>query len=150
MNSNKKNTYIGLDVGTKTIGISTGIPSQGMAFPFELYNRKSFEKDILYIVKICMEESATKIVVGHPKNMNGSIGPQAEYVDGFVEKLKENTKIPIFYWDERLSTSAVEKFMISADVSRKKRKKVIDAQAATFILQGFIDHEKSTMRNISS
>jgi putative Holliday junction resolvase len=133
--------YLALDVGTKTIGLSLGRPATRMAFPYELYRRKSFEKDVAYIVSVIEKECVNKIIVGLPKNMNGTLGPQSDYVKGFVEKLQLYTSKPIDYWDERLSTVAVEKALIAADMSRKKRKNIIDAQAAAFILQGYLDHE---------
>lgn len=139
--------YIGLDVGDRTIGIAVSdqllITAQGR----ETYRRDSIKKDVDYIVDYIAEEEITHIVVGLPKNMNGTIGPQGEKTQGFVKKLLKKLtytdkidKVPeVIYWDERLTSVAAEKFLISADVNRKKRKEVIDKLAAVNILQGYLD-----------
>lgn len=130
---------MGLDVGDKTIGVAVsdlmGWTAQGM----EVIRRKSLDYDLNRLKEIITKEEVIKIIVGLPKNMNGSIGPQAEKVLEFVEILKEETALEIILWDERLTTSAAERTLIEADVRRSKRRLVIDKMAAVLILQGFLD-----------
>jgi len=133
---------MGLDVGDKTIGIAVsdmlGLTAQG----FETIIRTSNKSAINRIKEIIAEKDIEKLVVGLPKNMNGSLGPQGEKVLSFVKKLKDKIDIEIVLQDERLTTVAAEKMLISADVSRKKRKKVIDKVAAVYILQGYLDSNR--------
>ena len=130
---------MGLDVGDKTIGVAVsdllGLTAQGV----ETIIRTSNKAAINRIRELIAEKDVKKIVVGLPKNMNGSLGPQGEKVLSFVKKLEEKINIEIVYQDERLTTVAAEKMLVSADVSRKKRKKVIDKVAAVYILQGYMD-----------
>lgn len=130
---------MGLDVGDKTIGVAVsdllGLTAQGV----ETIMRTSNKAAINRIRELISEKDVKKIVVGLPKNMNGSLGPQGEKVLSFVKKLEEKIDIEIVYQDERLTTVAAEKMLVSADVSRKKRKKVIDKVAAVYILQGYMD-----------
>ncbi|MCT4565378.1 MAG: Holliday junction resolvase RuvX [Maledivibacter sp.] len=130
---------MGLDVGDKTIGVAVsdllGLTAQGV----ETIRRTGNKAAINRLREIISEKNVEKIVVGLPKNMNGTLGPQGEKTLNFVEKLKEKINIEIVLWDERLTTVAAEKMLISADVSRKKRKKVIDKVAAVYILQGYLD-----------
>ncbi|UOE95572.1 MULTISPECIES: Holliday junction resolvase RuvX [Bacillaceae] len=135
---------LGLDVGTKTIGIAMsdelGWTAQGL--DTLMRNPENEQEDFDKLVSIAEEYSISKIVVGLPKNMNGTIGPSGEACQQFAEKLKTFLSCPIILWDERLTTMAAEKMLISADVSRKKRKKVIDKMAAVLILQGYLDNQK--------
>ena len=130
---------IGLDVGDRTIGVAVcdplGLTAQGIT----TIKRKSEVLDIEEISKICKEYSVESIVSGLPKNMNGTIGPQGEKVQQFCEKLKETLNLPIKMWDERLTTVAANRAMLEGDLSRSKRKKIVDKIAATFILQGYLD-----------
>lgn len=132
---------IGLDVGDKTIGVAVsdglGMTAQGVC----TIRRVSYEKDIAALREYVDEYEAGELVVGLPKSMDGSLGPQAEKVLTFVEKLKAAFDVKISMWDERLSTSLAQKAMIEADVSRAKRKKVIDMLAAQVILQGYMDRK---------
>lgn len=131
--------YMGLDVGDKNIGIaiSSGIIAQGLC----VYKRTDDEKDIEYINKLVKEHSVFKIVVGLPKNMNGSIGFQGEKVIKFCESLKEilSTEVEIEFMDERLTTVLANNFMLEADMSRKKRKNIVDKIAAQIILQDYLN-----------
>ncbi|AQS58383.1 Holliday junction resolvase RuvX [Desulforamulus ferrireducens] len=130
---------MGLDVGDKTIGVALSDPMGWTAQGLEVIRRESIDKDLTRLGEIIQEYGVEKILVGLPKNMNATIGPQGEKVLAFVEKLKERFALPIKTWDERLSTVAAERMLIQADVSRSKRKKVIDKMAAAVILQGYLD-----------
>lgn len=131
-------SYMGLDVGDRTIGIavSSGIIAQGLS----TYKRKTEDEDIEYIKKIVKEYSVLKIIVGLPKNMNGSIGFQGEKVIQFNEHLKKNIdNIETEFIDERLTTVLANNFMLEGDLSRKKRKSIVDKMAAQIILQDYLD-----------
>ncbi|GAE35065.1 Holliday junction resolvase RuvX [Halalkalibacter akibai] len=134
---------LGLDVGTKTIGIALsdelGWTAQGLSTLRR--NEESPEKDFQAIVDLVNEHNVDTIVIGLPKNMNGTIGPSGERSQEFADTLSELVSCTIKMWDERLTTVAAERMLISADVSRKKRKQVIDKMAAVMILQGYLDHK---------
>ncbi|ABO49313.1 Holliday junction resolvase YqgF [Desulforamulus reducens MI-1] len=130
---------MGLDVGDKTIGVALSDPLGWTAQGLEVIRRDTIEKDMNRLAQIISEYSVERILVGMPKNMNGTVGSQGEKVLAFIEKVKEKIDLPIKTWDERLSTVAAEKMLIQADVSRGKRKKVIDKMAAAVILQGYLD-----------
>ena len=138
-NETFSNRLIGLDLGTKTIGISISDPSRIIASTFETIKRKKTKLDIERILEICDQFKISGIVLGYPINMNYTEGPRSQSTMSFAKLLEQRTNIPIILWDERLSTSAAEKVLISADLSRKKRKDVIDKLAATYILQGILD-----------
>ena len=130
---------MGLDIGDKTIGVAVsdlmGMTAQGI----KTIKRTSKKNDIEEIKQIIKEKQVNLIVSGLPKNMNGTVGPQGEKVQKFCELIKEETGLEIEFWDERLTTVAAEKTLLTADVSRKKRKNVIDMMAAVLILQGYLD-----------
>ena len=131
---------IGLDVGDKRIGISLSDPLRITAQGIESYTRQDTEeKDIAHIAEFIKKNDVEFIVCGLPKNMNGTIGPQAEKVMAFAEKLSEATGLRIEYSDERLTTVLVERTLIEADMSRNKRRKVVDKLAAVTTLQGYLD-----------
>ena len=134
--------YMGLDVGSKTIGIAVSDDFGWTAQPVTTIMRKKKDDDFANIVKLIDEHGITELIVGLPKNMNGSIGTSAQKVMEFADFLKSNLNIPISFWDERMSTQAVTRTLLEADVSRKKRKKVIDKLAAVYILQGFLDFKE--------
>jgi putative Holliday junction resolvase len=138
-NETFSNRLIGLDLGTKTIGVSMSDSSRIIASTFETIKRKKTKLDIERILEICDEFKISGIVLGYPINMNFTEGPRSQSTMSFAKLLELRTNIPIILWDERLSTSAAEKVLISADLSRKKRKDVIDKLAATYILQGILD-----------
>jgi putative Holliday junction resolvase len=131
---------LGLDVGTKTIGVAVsdemGWTGQGIG----TIRRTNIRADFAELDKYLQQYKVEKIVVGVPRNMDGSIGSAAEQVYSFIEQLKEKFSIPIDTWDERLSTVAAERVLLEADMSRGKRKKVIDKVAAVLILQGYLDY----------
>jgi len=135
---------MGLDVGTHTIGIAIsdelGITAQGL----KTLRRKSMEDDLKEIAAIIHQFEIDKIVVGLPKNMNGTLGKQAEFVLQWVEDLIDKINVPVETWDERLSTVGASKVLLEADLSRRKRKKVIDKLAAVLILQGYLDQSRRT------
>jgi putative Holliday junction resolvase len=134
-----RGTLIGLDLGTKTIGVATSDPDRKLAAGVETIARKNFTADARRILALAGERSAVGFVLGLPINMDGSEGPRAQSTRAFARNLAKLTKLPIALWDERLSTAAVERELIAADVSRKKRAAVIDQHAAAFILQGALD-----------
>ncbi|QQK75689.1 Holliday junction resolvase RuvX [Salicibibacter cibarius] len=131
---------LGLDVGDKRIGVAVsdalGLTAQGL----ETIAVEGYEATVAKIVQIASDHDVEKIVVGLPKNMNGTLGPRAEKSQQFAASLEKNVAFPVQFWDERLTTKAAERTLISADVSRKKRKKVVDKLAAVLILQGYLDH----------
>lgn len=136
---------LGLDIGSKRIGIALsdelGFTAQGL----ETLNCKDPETDIGKIAKIVETYGVTEIVVGIPYNMNGTEGPQVKKVREFMERLGQKVKAPFVEWDERLSTAGAERTLLEADVSRAKRRKVIDKLAAVFILQGYLDKRSGSM-----
>ncbi|PHS35458.1 MAG: Holliday junction resolvase RuvX [Alkaliphilus sp.] len=133
---------MGLDVGDKTIGVAVsdlfGWTAQGL----ETIMRIGIKKDLQRLELLVIEKEVDKIVIGLPKNMNGSIGPQGEKTLEFANRIKKRFRAEVIMWDERLTTKAAERMLIEADVSRKKRKTVIDKVAATYILQGYLDSVK--------
>lgn len=130
---------MGLDVGDRTIGVAASDPLGWTAQGIETIIRTNIKKDLQRLEELVKNYEVEKFVVGLPKNMNGSIGPQGEKVMEFAERLKKRFNLDIVMWDERLTTVAAEKQLIQADVSRKKRKEVIDKMAAVYILQGYLD-----------
>lgn len=132
---------MGLDVGDKTIGVAISDLLQITAQGLTTIKRDSYEKDFSKLEALIKEYNIKKIVVGLPKNMNNTIGPQGEKVIKFAEKLKNRFKVEIIYIDERLTTSQAERLLIEGDMRREKRKNVIDKVAATFILQTYLDRK---------
>ena len=130
---------LGLDVGSKTIGVAISDPLGWTAQGITTIKRTKKDQDIEEIRKICKEYSVESIVVGLPKNMNGTIGDSGEKVLNFSEEIKESLEIKVEMWDERLTTVAAHKAMLEADLSRGKRKKIVDKIAAIYILQGYLD-----------
>ena len=130
---------LGIDLGTKTIGLAVSDPSLKIASPIKTLNRSKLKKNSLEITLIASEHSIGGIVVGMPINMDGTVSARAQATKDWAFSLVELLFVPIAFWDERLSTAAVEKAMIKADLSRKRRAKRIDSAAATYILQGALD-----------
>ena len=130
---------LGLDVGSKTMGVAVSDELNLIAHGVTTLKRKGKRLDTKELLRMIEELKVEKVVVGLPKNMNGSLGPSAKMVLSLVEELKKFVDLPIITWDERLSTVAAEKVLLEADVSRKKRKRVIDKVAALLILQGYLD-----------
>ena len=134
-----RGVLMGIDLGTKTIGVAGSDPDRRLAAGIETIARKNFSADAQRLLALAAERSAVGFVLGLPINMDGSEGPRAQSTRAFARNLGKLTDLPITFWDERLSTAAVERQLIEADVSRKKRAAVIDQHAAVFILQGALD-----------
>jgi putative Holliday junction resolvase len=134
-----RGALIGLDLGSKTIGVASSDPDRRLATAVETIARKSFAADAARLLALAAERKAIGFVLGLPVNMDGSEGPRAQSTRAFARNLARLTELPIALWDERLSTAAVERELIAADVSRARRAKVIDQHAAVFILQGALD-----------
>jgi putative Holliday junction resolvase len=130
---------IGLDLGTKTIGVASSDPDRKLATGVETIARTKFAADAARVLALAVERNACGFVLGLPVNMDGSEGPRAQSTRAFARNFAKLTKLPIALWDERLSTAAVERGLIEADMSRNKRKEVIDQHAAAYILQGALD-----------
>lgn len=130
---------LGLDLGQRTIGVAISDPLGWTAQGITTIRRTKKSEDLEAINKICKEYGVETIVVGLPKNMNGTIGESGERALEFSELIKEATGCPIEMWDERLTTVAAHRAMLEADMSRNKRKKIVDKIAATYILQGYLD-----------
>lgn len=131
---------IGFDFGEKRLGVAVSDLLRTIATPHKIIQRQNFAKDLAEIKKIIEEKEVGALVYGLPLQMNGQEGTTALKVREFAEKIYAATALPYTFWDERLSSSAVENFMIrEADLSRGKRKKSLDSSAAAFILQGFLD-----------
>jgi putative Holliday junction resolvase len=130
---------MGLDVGDKFIGVALSDELCIIAQGLEVMRRGGKEEDLGHLEKIIEQNEVKEIIVGLPKNMDGTEGEQAKKVLKFVESLKENLGLPVKLWDERLTTVAAERVLLEADLSRAKRKKAIDKVAATIILQGYLD-----------
>ena len=134
-----RGVLLGLDLGSKTIGVAASDPDRRVAAPVETISRKRFTLDAGRILALAAERRATGFVLGLPVNMDGSEGPRAQSTRAFARNLARLTELPIALWDERLSTAAVERALIAADASRAARKSVIDQHAAAYILQGALD-----------
>ena len=133
------NRYMGLDVGDKTIGVAISDPFFITAQGLYTIERIGIKKDMKEILSLIEKYEITRIVVGLPKNMDNSIGPQSEKVIDFGEKLKRRTRVEVVFHDERLTTVSAERILIEGNVSRKDRKKKIDTVAASYILQNYLD-----------
>lgn len=130
---------VGLDLGTKTIGVSVSDGGGSIASPLETIKRSKFQADAARLLEITAHRQIAGIVLGLPRNMDGSEGPRAQSTRAFARNLERLTPLPITYWDERLSTVAAERALLEADTSRKRRAEVIDHVAAGVILQGLLD-----------
>lgn len=130
---------IGLDLGSKTIGLALSDLGRGIASPLETIRRKKFTLDAELLLGICAQQDVGGLVLGIPLNMDGSEGPRAQATRAFARNLSQKTDLPITLWDERLSTAAVTRTLLEADASRARRAEVVDKMAAAFILQGFLD-----------
>ncbi len=130
---------VGLDLGTKTIGVALSDPGRRFAVPKLVISRTKFTADAAKLLEIAAANSAVGFVIGLPLNMDGSEGPRAQATRAFARNMERLSALPFVFWDERLSTVAAERALISMDVSRAKRAQRIDAAAAAFILQGALD-----------
>jgi putative Holliday junction resolvase len=134
-----RGSLLGLDLGTKTIGVASSDPDRRLAAGVETVARKTFTADARRLLALAAERSAVGFVLGLPINMDGTEGPRAQSTRAFARNFAKLTELPIALWDERLSTAAVERELIAVDMSRARRAAVIDQHAAAYILQGALD-----------
>jgi putative Holliday junction resolvase len=130
---------MGLDLGEKTIGVAAGDPGHMIATPITTIRRKKFTEDAQQLLKLIDDRQVGGLIIGLPLNMDGSEGPRCQSVRQFASNMAKLRDMPMMFWDERLSTVAVTRDMIAADLSRGKRAKIVDQSAAAFILQGALD-----------
>jgi len=130
---------MGLDLGTKTIGLALSDIMRTIATPLQTIRREKFSTDIKILLQLAKEQDVSALVIGMPFNLDGSEGPRAQATRAFARNLGQHTGLPLVFWDERLSTVAVERTLLEADASRKRRAEVIDKMAAAYILQGALD-----------
>lgn len=135
-----RGSLIGLDLGTKTIGVASSDGTRLVATPVETIRRVKFTQDVQALQTIIRSRSAVGIILGLPLNMDGSSGTRVQSTRTFAFNCTSHIDLPITLWDERLSTVAVTKYLLEADATRKKRAEVVDRMAAAFILQGFLDY----------
>ena len=135
---------VGLDLGTKRIGVAISDESQTISFAEETVNVTSAKASLNYLAALVERYSADKVIIGLPLNMNGTKGPQAEKAIVFARRLQHRVKAEVLTFDERLTTSQGEQILIAADMSREKRKKHIDKLAAQIILQAYLDCSKNS------
>ena len=134
-----RGTLIGLDLGTKTIGLALSDVERRIASPLHTIARTKFKADATALLKEAAKHAVVGFILGLPLNMDGSEGPRAQATRAFARNLSAISEIPIVYWDERLSTAAVTRTLLDADTSRKRRDAVVDKMAAAYILQGALD-----------
>lgn len=130
---------LGLDLGTKTIGVAVSDGMRYSATPLETIKRTKFTQDAERLLALIAENRIVGLVIGLPLNMDGSEGPRVQSTRAFARNLAQKTGLPMAFWDERLSTSAVERMMIEADLRRDRRAELVDKLAASYILQGALD-----------
>jgi putative Holliday junction resolvase len=134
---------MGLDLGTKTIGVAISDGMRYSATPLETIKRTKFTQDAERIIQLISENQVVALLLGLPLNMDGSEGPRVQSTRAFARNLAPKVNLPIAFWDERLSTSAVTRMMIEADMRRDRRAEVVDKLAASYILQGALDRLRS-------
>ena len=132
-------TILCLDLGKKRIGLAISDINQKIASPYDVIKEKKFSEILVILKSLIKEFDIGSLIIGDPINMDGSLGPKSQSSRSFITNISKDIDIPILLWDERLSTVAAEKSLIEADISRKKRSKVIDKIAANLILQSFLD-----------
>lgn len=132
-------SVMGLDLGTKTIGVALSDRLWSVASPHETVQRRKFTLDAARLLEIAQAREVGGVILGLPRNMDGSEGPRCQSTRAFARNLERLTELPIGFWDERLSTVAAERALLEADASRKRRAEVIDSVAASYILQGVLD-----------
>ncbi|AZO77336.1 MULTISPECIES: Holliday junction resolvase RuvX [unclassified Bosea (in: a-proteobacteria)] len=130
---------LGLDLGTKTIGLALSDVERRIATPLETIQRVKFKQDVVALLKVTQKHAIAGLVIGLPLNMDGSEGPRVQSTRAFVRNLAPLTALPIVFWDERMSTLAVTRTLLDADASRARRAAVVDKMAAAYILQGALD-----------
>ncbi|MDK2745457.1 MAG: Holliday junction resolvase RuvX [Nitrospira sp. BO4] len=135
---------LALDYGTKRIGVALSDELRWTAQPLETLERRTLDRDIAHIQHLVNLHDVREVLIGLPLRLNGEAGPAAQAVQGFVIRLGETLSVPIVTWDERMTTKAAEDLLIAADVSRKKRKGVVDRVAAAILLQGYLEAQTSS------
>lgn len=130
---------IGVDLGTKTIGLALSDVSRSIATPLETIKRTKFTADAERLIALARQHEAAALVFGLPLNMDGTEGPRCQSTRAFVRNLEKLTDLPVIFWDERMSTMAVTRTLLDADASRARREEVVDKMAAAYILQGALD-----------
>lgn len=135
----KASRLLGLDVGETTIGLALSDAQRLVASPLETIERTKFSKDLEKLIRLTDTHKVGGLVIGYPVNMDGSLGPRAQSTRTFVSNISKSISLPMLLWDERLSTMAVERVMLDADLSRQRRAQLVDKLAASYMLQGFID-----------
>jgi putative holliday junction resolvase len=130
---------MGLDLGTKTIGLALSDVNWTIATPLETIKRVKFTPDVEALLGLAARHEVGALLIGLPKNMDGTEGPRAQSTRSFVRNLAPKTELPIVFWDERMSTAAVTRTLLEADASRARRAELVDKMAAAFILQGALD-----------
>lgn len=135
----KSGRLLGLDLGSKTIGLALSDPGLTVASPIETIRRRKFREDATALIHLIEARGVGGLVLGLPVNMDGTEGPRCQSTRQFAANLLERIDIPVAFWDERLSTAVVERLLVEADMSRKRRKDVVDKMAAAYILQGALD-----------
>src|SRR5205814_5701724 len=139
-----RGALIGLDLGSKTIGVAASDPDRRLAAGVETIFRKNFTADAERLLALAAERKAAGFVLGLPVNMDGSEGPRAQSARAFARNLARLTALPIAFWDERLSTAAIQRMLIGADTSRARRAEIVDKLAAAYILQAALDSLSQT------
>ena len=134
---------LGLDLGEKTIGVAVSDPLGWTAQAVDVVRRRNLQEDLAALHVFVREYGAEKFVLGLPRRTDGTYGPEVERIYAFAEELKREFRLPVEYWDERFSTTAAERILLEGDVSRAKRRKVIDKVAAAVILQAYLDSRRS-------
>ena len=145
-----KGALLGLDIGEKTIGVAVCDPARMVATPVETIRRKKFTPDAERLATLAGERNVTGLIIGLPLNMDGSEGPSAQRARAFARNLPRILDLPVAFWDERMSTAAMERELIALDTSRAKRADKIDEMAATYILQGAIDRLRGLLSSGAS
>lgn len=131
---------LGIDLGSKTIGLALSDSLRTIATPYETIRRGKFSKDVLQLKAMCYEHEIGGLVIGYPLNMDGSEGPRCQSTRAFIKNIEPHLGLPCVFWDERMSTSVVERMMTQeADMSRARRAELVDKLAASYILQGALD-----------
>jgi putative Holliday junction resolvase len=138
---------LGLDIGAKTIGLALSDAGLSVATPLKTIRRRRFREDLARLQSVIAERDVGGLVIGLPINMDGSEGPRCQSVRQFAKNIDEKVDLPTGFWDERLSTAAVTRTLLEADVSRKRRGEVIDKMAAAYILQGALDRLHEATRD---
>ncbi len=143
----KKGRILSLDIGDKRIGMAVSDPFGIIAQGIPTLSRKGIKHDVKYITQVIVQWGIDKVIYGLPRNMNGTLGPQADKTEQFIEKLKFHSDCPFITWDERLTSEYANKILKEAGLSRKKRAKKVDSLAAVLILQSYLDQCQRSEQN---